>query len=705
MESILEAINNKQSLKELLEGGSKIDLNNPGKPSEEIPLHQAAIKHNKEAIEELLSFGADINCRNNEGQTALTLPTKNGETEEALSTLKLLLDKNIEVPDDALLVLFPFYSDTQIPFMVILHDKERKLKLPEVPYVITTIINYTTEEDRMDVVTWYLNHPQFSFAGLNEHRYEYRRNGPRSLSESINNFVELEQWDNAIKLCYSVQGINFAYEQHYDDVPEDSLVTRIFKSMTDFTYVDCNQTTIVEIIFQMYLEEIHRYDVAMGKKLIELGADKKALTKAFSEALNKEGYYEHIYYVDSHMEEIITKLTETGLDLGSTITYQDEEILVRDRVYLGAAEYGAPELLKLAIDEGADLFINFNASSKKSSIDLCMKRPDKWRPEKADECLAIILKEISKRGKLGEQTIKDLVAEDEDEKFKTEKLLVDYLKENGNLEAFYKIGFLPRAPVNLLVTSKGDTCHLKWECGEQAEYPVTGYVILAMRMGKGQEKLKKIKELLKSIPQMKMAFGEGIGEFEEEIDKLAEVLFQESWETVTSTLYRVTEGVFEMMPEADKKIRMILQEDAEAGAWKTVAEVMDASKTNREVSPLQHGSMMKFRVIAVNENGVSLPVESDFHKVSVKPNMPLTHVSFSKKSITWTEPEAAHVTGVTMYRVEVRDKEDQWKVLEKVSAQYKKEVKFDDLSAFTSVRVIAVNDAKESEPSEVLLTE
>merc|ERR1712192_90479 len=126
-------------------------------------------------------------------------------------------------------------------------------------------------------------------------------------------------------------------------------------------------------------------------------------------------------------------------------------------------------------------------------------------------------------------------------------------------------------------------------------------------------------------------------------------------------------------------------------------------KTCREVSPLQHGSLMKFRVLAVNENGVSTPpAESDFHKVTVKPNMPLVDVSFSKSSITWTEPEAALLTGVTMYRVEGMVKDYQWKVLEKVSAQYKREVKVADLSAFTAVRVIALNDAEESEPSEML---
>jgi len=653
----------------------------------------------KKIFNRLIETGADVNCKNSKGQTALTVLTENDGTEEALSTLKLLLDKGVEVPDDALLV--PLEDNRQAAFLLIQHDKEMKLKIPE-NYDYHMIFYDTTEENRMDVVTWYLNHPQFSFSCQN------RAGGPGALYEIIHKYVELEQWENAMKLAFCRQGINSVYEERYglwnDDVPEDNLVSKIFESMTDFTYVDCNQTTIVEIIFQMYLEEIHRFKVVMGKKLLELGASKEALTKAFSEALNKEGYYGQIYNVDYFMEKIIKRLTETGIDLESTITSQDEEILVKDRVYLAAAKYGIPDLLKHALEEGADLFINFDASSKKSSVDFCMKKPDTWRPEKADECLEIILKEISKRGKLEEQKIKDLVPEDSDEKFKTERRLVDYLKENGNLEVLSKIGFLPRAPVSLLVTSSGDTCHLEWECGKQGEYPVTGYVILAMKMGKGQEKVKRIKELLRSNPRMKMLMETMGGEFEEEFDKLTEAIFQESWETATTALYRGTElgEIFELMPEVDKKIRLILQENAETGVWKTMAKVMEANKTNWKVSPLQHGSMMKFRVLAVNENGVSTPAESDFHKITVKPNMPITQVSFSKKSITWTEPEDALKTGITMYRVEVRDKEDQWKVLGEVSAQCKKEVEFDDLSAFTSVRVIAVNDAEESEASEVL---
>merc|ERR1719154_602093 len=345
-------------------------------------------------------------------------------------------------------------------------------------------------------------------------------------------YVELEQWEDAMKLCYCRQGINIKYEGQYgtwnEDDPEDNLIAKIFNSMTDFNYVDCKQTTIVEIIFQMYLEEIHRFNVAMGKKLLELGAKREALTEAFSEALSKQGYYGQINNVENFIGKIIKKLIETGIDLENKITYQDEEIVARDRVYLAAAEYGIPDLLKQTIEDGADLFINFDISSKKSSIDLCMKKPGTWRPEEADECLEIILREISKRGNLGEQKIKELVREDADEKFKTEKLLVDFLKANGNLEVFSKIGFLPKTPVNLLVTSSGDGCHLKWECGEQGEYPVTGYVIMAMRMGKGKEKLKNILDVLKSNPQMKMMGEDNIEEFEEEISETTEELFQES---------------------------------------------------------------------------------------------------------------------------------------------------------------------------------
>ena len=40
-----------------------------------------------------------------------------------------------------------------------------------------------------------------------------------------------------------------------------------------------------------------------------------------------------------------------------------------------------------------------------------------------------------------------------------------------------------------------------------------------------------------------------------------------------------------------------------------------------------------------------------------------------------------------------------WKVLEKVSAKYKTEIRVDESADYTAVRVIAMNDSEESSPS------
>merc|ERR1719450_1884690 len=194
-----------------------------------------------------------------------------------------------------------------------------------------------------------------------------------------------------MKLAYCRQGINDVYDSLYgawnENDPEDNLVSKIFENMKNFEYVDSNGAKIVDIIFQMYCEEIDRFNVSMGEKLLKLGAKKDILEKALSEALNFEGYYREIYDSSYIMEKILNRLVETGVDLESTVFYDNEEIPMKDRVYLAAAEYGNPYLLKRMIEEGADLFINFDSSLKKSSIDLCMKKPDSWwRPEKADNC-------------------------------------------------------------------------------------------------------------------------------------------------------------------------------------------------------------------------------------------------------------------------------------------------------------------------------
>ena len=43
--------------------------------------------------------------------------------------------------------------------------------------------------------------------------------------------------------------------------------------------------------------------------------------------------------------------------------------------------------------------------------------------------------------------------------------------------------------------------------------------------------------------------------------------------------------------------------------------------------------------------------------------------------------------------------EQTWKVLEKVSAKYKREIRVVDSADYTAVRVIAMNDSEESSPS------
>ena len=51
-------------------------MNNGGNKWEKIPLHLAAGTGNKDAIEELLNIGVDINVKNNREQSALTLLTE-----------------------------------------------------------------------------------------------------------------------------------------------------------------------------------------------------------------------------------------------------------------------------------------------------------------------------------------------------------------------------------------------------------------------------------------------------------------------------------------------------------------------------------------------------------------------------------------------------------------------------------------------------
>ena len=70
--------------------------------------------------------------------------------------------------------------------------------------------------------------------------------------------------------------------------------------------------------------------------------------------------------------------------------------------------------------------------------------------------------------------------------------------------------------------------------------------------------------------------------------------------------------------------------------------------------------------------------------------------------IVWVESDTAKSTGVKMYRVEGETKSEQWKVLGEIYAGFDRKLCFFNYNkhGITSVRVIAVNDEEESEPSE-----
>jgi len=191
----------------------------------------------------------------------------------------------------------------------------------------------------------------------------------------------------------------------------------------------------------------------------------------------------------------------------------------------------------------------------------------------------------------------------------------------------------------------------------------------------------------------------GWEEFEYEFNNATRVVFQERWEALKA------EGLgtlLDQLPGMEKKMLEELSKSADCGAWKTVVEAHGGSQRNRTVSPLQHGTVVKFRVFALNQNGESNPpAESEFQKVCVKPAKPARpEVSHRNETMRWEGPT---VPDVTMYRVEGLARDGEWKVLEKISAEFDKEVKLSNYSdhGLTAVRVVALNDLEESEPSEL----
>lgn len=706
MEFLLEALNEKKPLKDLLGDNGGIDLNNAGKTSEEIPLHLAAMKCNKEAIEELLAAGADINVKNNENQTALTiLASPCEDLDDFLSTMKLLMEKGIEVPDCALTT---FSDNPKQMWILIRNDKDMKLK---VEADIHSFL-YQITSDEIDIVSYYLNHPEFNFSIQN-------RSFTPGFYTAIDKYIELQQWENAMQVAVLAYQVDYRFDRHglNEDDENKHVMSKIFENMTDFSYVDCNGTKLVDMIFQSYLEEIDRLKLDMGKKLLELGADKKVLMQKFVEALGK-GLYS------------LEKLIETGIDLDGTHIYEDKDsgemitIVLKESLYLESAEFGMPKLLKQVIQKGADIFVNFDSSTL-SSIELCIKAFNEYseydKYSKYDECLEIILKEIMKRVILADvkiqsgqdeimkrviQSRQDVIdLENERQKYlKKEKLLTVYLKENGKGNILSKIGFLPKSPQNLSVTHSGLSCNLKWDIAEQTGYPITGYKIQVLRLAEIEGQKNKLKKVLKENAVLCHVWEY----IEKEIDETFNIVFQSGWKTMKNILENGELGLREITkqtPELGTQIDQVLQANSD-GVWKTVCELAGANQTHQNISPLSFGSEIKFCVFAQNENGFSdPPVESDFQKVTVKPDQPGqpdTKIVDEELVITWIESESARATGVTMYRVEGLTDAGQWKVLGKVSADYYRKLQLPNYAelGISSVRVIAQNEDGESEPSE-----
>lgn len=700
MDGILEAIKNHEPLKEKLEEKGCIDLNNTGKPSEEIPLHLAAKNFNRYAIEDLIEKGADINVKNDEGKTALEkiIDVPGHDSDEVfVSTFKLLLDKGIEVPEDTLIRYLFERGTYPASFLLIRNDPEMKLSLPDQNFIkmlfdakirdSMMVVKLEADDDIVVLAKWFVNHPQFEFP------FATRCFGTLPVKKAIQTFVELQQWEDAIKLAYCEEGIVGKLEGEFGS--DEHLVSKSFENMTDFSYVDHRGMKLLDAIFQMYCDEAHKFKISVGKKLLELGADRDILMTSFFDTLHGEGFWGRNYDTFGDKRKDIEQMIKTGIDLESTHKYGETDYVLKDYVYLTAAEYCFPDILKETIEKGADLFRNFDSSSEQSSIDLCMKRPYvSERYEEANECLEIILKEIANRGNLGAKMVKAFLPERVEEEFKKEKRLVDYLIENGNEEILSKIGFWPKTPKILEVTPSGKNIHLSWECGEELMYPVTGYRIQAQKMTKGKVEQMKIKKLLMENPVIQK-MGE---EFDYEFDIGTREVYRDRWDALKAAgIGDLLEGI----PVVGKKITEEIGKGADSGGWKTVMEVTGANQTSRTISPLDHGVFIKFRVFAVNENGVSNPpVETEFQEIKVRPPQPARPVvSAGNQVMTWSAP---NVPEVTMYKAEGLTRAGEWKMLEKISAEYNKEIQLSNFAdlGLTAVRVIALNDDEESDPSD-----
>ena len=381
-----------KSIREVVEERGEIDLNCAGEIASFMPLHYAVEQWNTKAVEELLALGADINVKSNEDQTALQFAIRESNydvKDVQLDTIKLLVTKGIEVPEDIL--LSPLIDKPKIVWVLIRNVKNTVLKLydpscMEYPGEYDPLEHFLQDvtETEIDIVTHYLNHPEFELnIPTSSRKYSYAHPGYKNAMEA---FMALEQCENAMKvvvLLHNGIGHSATWNSQGSDQATDITFSKIFDSMTDFSYVDRKGTTLVDMIFGTYIREICKLETRMGRKLLELGADRNIMMEAFVKCIRK------IDYSIGSYSTTLEKLVDTGINLYLDHTYKDEcseemiTIELRDQAYLAAAEFGSPKVLAEAIEKGADIFQNFHSTDQRSSIELIINPKDELTKERA----------------------------------------------------------------------------------------------------------------------------------------------------------------------------------------------------------------------------------------------------------------------------------------------------------------------------------
>lgn len=425
MESVIKALNNNESLKDLLAENPDIDLNNEGNESREIPLHLAAWNNNKDALEHLLENGADIDILDDQGNRALENLVFSNPDEERLSMIDFLIKKGAFIGS----------------------------------YLVAKIM---LDELDFDILEYFIGCPQITFQERNIHwefrEYEYRM---------IKKFMEKKSWENAMRMI--VVPANILFDNNYNlngnDVDETGpgILETILEKMTDFSFVDENGKKFVDEIFNKYLEMIEHMDVNAGKKLLEAGADINVLhNRLFS-------YYKPI----NPSEKIIKKLIDTGADLNTTfpIEHYNRETCksykkptpLLDIVYCTCAADGYTELVKEMLAKGANLASIFEYGW---AFQMLMGNHD--------ECAEFIFNQMKLNGHFKDKSI-------ELKWGMGYTGIVDAVKDYEKEHILVNIGILAKPPTNLQVshfTSGRCTYAISWTPGPAPDqFPVTGYQV------------------------------------------------------------------------------------------------------------------------------------------------------------------------------------------------------------------------------------